>query len=325
MSPEELPPEDVAAGLQRGAMPLCYLASMTESTATNSTATGASSTSAKPPVVWTIAGFDPSSGAGITADVKTAASLGCYAAACITALTVQNTLGVRRVEALSPQTVRETLAALGDDLPPRAVKIGMLASGAVAAAVADFLEALPRPRCPVVLDPILRSSSGAELLDDVGVGILRGRLLPLSAIVTPNRAEAAVLTGIGAEKADSMDAEEAARSLRRLGAAAAVITGGEPGDQGDSSRCEDVLAYAAGGMELVETLSAPRLASRATHGTGCAFSMAIACGLARGESVPEAVTAAKSFVRRAIEGAPGLGSGRGPMGVERAGEYFHGK
>jgi hydroxymethylpyrimidine/phosphomethylpyrimidine kinase len=269
---------------------------------------------APPPVVWTIAGFDPSSGAGITADVKTAASLGCYGVVCITALTVQNTRGVLRVDAVSPQLVQETLAALVDDLPPQAVKIGMLASGAVAAVVADFLEALPRPRCPIVLDPILRSSSGAELLDADGMRVLLGRLLPLASIVTPNREEAATLTGMAAA-----EPEQAARALRRLGVEAAVVTGGEPSA---GERCEDVLAYAAGGMEFVETLSAPRLCSRSTHGTGCAFSMAIACGLARGESLPAAVTAASAFVRRAIQRAPGLGAGRGPMGLEHAGEDF---
>lgn len=283
-------------------------------------AAGASSEAVKPPVVWTIAGFDPSSGAGITADVKTAASLGCYAAACITALTVQNTLGVRRVKALSAETVGETLAALREDLPPQAVKLGMLGTAPVAAVVAEFLEALAAPRCPIVVDPILRSSSGAELLDEAGVRVVIERLLPLATVVTPNRAEAAILTGIA-----ETEPEEAARALRRLGAAAAVVTGGDDSGGAEASRCEDVVAYSAGGVEFVEMLSAPRLPSRSTHGTGCAFSMAIACGLARGESLPAAVTAASTFVRRAIQLAPGLGSGCGPMGLERAANDFHGK
>jgi len=269
----------------------------------------------KPPVVWTIAGFDPSSGAGVTADLKTATALECYGVACITALTVQNTLGVRRVEQVAPRTVRETLETLREDLPPQAIKIGMLATAAIASEVADFLEALGEPRCPIVLDPILRSSSGAELLDAEGIQVLRERLLPLAAVVTPNRAEAAILTGLNIAADDA--AEEAARMLRTLGAGAAVVTGGEAAGA-DQSRCEDVVAFAAGKMEFVETLSASRLTSRATHGTGCAFSTAIACGLAKGQSVPAAVTAAKAFVRRAIQRAPGLGSGRGPMGLERA-------
>ncbi len=263
----------------------------------------------KPPVIWTIAGFDPSSGAGITADLKTISSFDCYGVSCITALTVQNTLGVRRVEPVSPDTVLETLQALLDDLPPNAIKIGMLASAGVTNAVADFLEGLHQPSCPIVLDPILRSSSGAELLDAAGTRLLLARLLPLATVVTPNRSEAALLTGLNG------DAESMARALRRLGAAAAVVTGGDATDR--EANAEDVLAYAAEGMELVETLSAPRIPSSATHGTGCAFSTAIACALARGQNIPTAVTSAKAFVRRSIERAPGLGHGKGPMGLDR--------
>jgi hydroxymethylpyrimidine/phosphomethylpyrimidine kinase len=275
----------------------------------------------KPPVVWTIAGFDPSSGAGITADLKTISSFDCYGVACITALTVQNTVGVRRVDPISPHTVLDTLHALLEDMPPNAIKIGMLATAVNACVVADFLEGLDRPDCPIILDPILRSSSGAQLLDAAGTLILLERLLPLATVVTPNRTEAAALTGLSDE-----DVEAMARALRQLGAAAAVVTGGdivgattgaEALPQQDS---EDVLAYAAGGMEFVETLSAPRLQSSATHGTGCAFSTAIACALARGQNIPTAVSSAKAFVRRAIERAPGLGSGKGPMGLDRLGK-----
>jgi hydroxymethylpyrimidine/phosphomethylpyrimidine kinase len=261
----------------------------------------------KPPVIWTIAGFDPSSGAGVTADLKTISSFGGYGVACITALTVQNTLGVRRVEPISPRTVLDTLQALLDDLPPDAIKIGMLSTGENASTLADFLLA-HRLGCPIVLDPILRSSSGAELLDPAGTRLLRARLLPLATVVTPNRSEAKLLTGL----LDS-DAESMARALRRLGAATVVVTGG---DAANPDASEDVLAYAGGGMELLDTLSAPRIHSSATHGTGCAFSTAIACALARGQSIPAAVTSAKAFVGRAIQRAPGLGHGKGPMGLE---------
>jgi hydroxymethylpyrimidine/phosphomethylpyrimidine kinase len=267
----------------------------------------------KPPVVWTIAGFDPSCGAGITADLKTISSFDCYGVACITALTVQNTLGVCRVEPISPETVRETLQVLLDDIHPNAIKIGILATADICLVVGDFLRALPLPRCPIVLDPILRSSSGAELLDAAGVRVLLERLLPLSTVVTPNGAEAAVLTGLPAS-----DAEGAAKALRQLGASAAVVTGGESLRPGKAQYSEDVIAYAAAGMEFVETLSAPRIHSSSTHGTGCAFSTAIACALARGQSVPAAVTSAKAFVRHAIERAPGLGRGHGPMGLDHA-------
>jgi hydroxymethylpyrimidine/phosphomethylpyrimidine kinase len=280
----------------------------------------------KPPVVWTIAGFDPSCGAGITADVKTIGSFGCYGVACITALTVQNTLQVRNVQPVAPEVVRETLESLLQDLPPEAIKIGMLATAAIAAVVADFLTAL-RPRCPIVLDPILRSSSGAELLEQAGVQVLLTRVLPLCTVATPNRAEAAVLTGVAAE-----DAEACGRALRRLGAAAVVVTGGDHFESeeysataatnehtpGTHSQSEDVLVYGANETEFIETLSAPHIRSTSTHGTGCAFSTAIACGLAQEKSIPVAVTAAKQFVISAIERAPGLGHGHGPLALDRS-------
>ncbi len=272
----------------------------------------------KPLVVWTIAGFDPSSGAGITADLKTISSHDCYGVACITALTVQNTMGVRRVEPISAQTVHETLHVMLDDIPPNAIKIGMLATSDIANVVTDFLEAPRRAACPVVIDPILRSSSGAELLDPAGCQMLIKRLLPLATVVTPNRREAALLTGL-----DSGDAESMARCLRQLGATSAVVTGGDLDDQrpqeGNALHSVDVLAYAAGGTEFVESLSGPRIRSNATHGTGCAFSTAIACELAYGRNIPTAVTSAKAFVRRAIERAPGLGHGKGPMGLDHYG------
>lgn len=261
-------------------------------------------------MVWTIAGFDPSSGAGITADLKTISTLGGYGVACITALTVQNTVGVRRVEPISPQTVRETLQALLDDFYPMAIKIGMLGTSEIVTIVADFLENLAPPRCPIVLDPILISTSGSQLLDHAGSRLLATRLVPLATVVTPNRREAAFLTAL-----PESDPEALAQALRRLGAVAAVVTGGD----GTGNTSEDVLAYEAAGTEFIETLSAPRLQSQATHGTGCAFSTAIACTLAHGESIPSAVTSAKLFVRRAIQRAPGLGHGKGPLGLDLAG------
>ncbi|MDR3764490.1 MAG: bifunctional hydroxymethylpyrimidine kinase/phosphomethylpyrimidine kinase [Acidobacteriota bacterium] len=260
-----------------------------------------------PPVVWTIAGYDPSSGAGITADLKTISAHACYGVSAITALTVQNTLGVRRVSAIAPETLSEILQALLDDFPPMAIKVGMLATAENATIVADFLSALPSPHPPVVLDPILLSSSGAVLLEEAGVHMLRQRLLPLATVVTPNLAEARVLTGLA-----EADPETLATGLRRLGAQAAVVTGGDTGN--DAS---DTLAYVMGGIECVETLFAARIESRATHGTGCAFSTALACGLAMGQSIPAAATSAKLFVRRAIEQAPGLGKGKGPLGLDR--------
>ncbi len=189
-----------------------------------------------PPVVLSIAGYDPSSGAGITADAKTAAALGCYAVTCITALTVQTTQGVFAVEPVRAGVVRETLNRLRQDFEIVAVRIGMLASGAVADAVAEFLE---RERLPnVVLDPVIRSSSGADLVDSAGLETLRRRLLLLSDLITPNVEEAAFLAN--AEPLASGGTWEAARSrvreladhLHGLGAKGVLITGRPLGGAG---------------------------------------------------------------------------------------------
>src|SRR4051812_48231507 len=192
--------------------------------------------SEKPPVVLTIAGFDPSSGAGITADVKTIAAHACYGVACITAMTVQSTSGVRRVVPSDPALVRETLEELSADLEIAAVHIGMLGSASVVAAVADFLQgggnrssSAPRQgraRLPnIVLDPILKSSSGAKLLDLTGTKLLIERLIPLADVVTPNAEEAGVLTGLKVPDVDGMKA--ACGALHAMGSAAVVITGGD--------------------------------------------------------------------------------------------------
>ena len=177
---------------------------------------------ATPPVVLTIAGFDPSSGAGITADIKTIAAHECYGVSCITALTIQSTQGVRRVEPVDAGIIAETLQELVSDLAVAAVHIGMLGNGRVVAAVADFLSQAHLPH--VVLDPILKSSSGADLLDAAGTRLLIERLIPLAELVTPNLDEAGVLTGMAVTNLDQMG--EAAARLHSLGAANVVVTGG---------------------------------------------------------------------------------------------------
>jgi len=155
-----------------------------------------------PPVVLTIAGFDPSSGAGVTADVKTIAAHGCYGVACITAMTVQSTSGVRRVEPVRPELVTDTLTELFADLEVAAVHIGMLGNQKVAVAVADFLATTPVAN--VVLDPIIKSSSGADLLDRGGAKLLKEKLIPRSVVITPNVDEAAELTGLKVTNLDEM-------------------------------------------------------------------------------------------------------------------------
>src|SRR4051812_32758100 len=174
------------------------------------------------PIVLTIAGFDPSAGAGVTADIKTLAAHDCYGIACITALTVQSTVGVSRVEPVAPELIRETLKCLAADMSFAAVRIGMLGSAGVAEAVADFLTQHRPPH--VVLDPILRSSSGAELLDDTGLRVLRDRMLPLAQVITPNLGEAAALTG--RPVASIAEMKIAAARLHEMGARNVVITGG---------------------------------------------------------------------------------------------------
>jgi hydroxymethylpyrimidine/phosphomethylpyrimidine kinase len=260
-----------------------------------------------PPVVLTIAGFDPSSGAGITADIKTIAAHECFGVACITALTVQSTQGVRRVEGVDPGLITETLQELAADVPVHAVHIGMLGNARVVAAVADFVsEAKLRH---VVLDPILKSSSGADLLDREGTRWLVERLIPLAEVVTPNLDEAGVLTGMTVTGLDEMRA--AADRLHSMGAKNVVVTGGH------LDKAIDLLSFAAtrGGVRgnEQEIFRAERQRSNATHGTGCAFATALACHLAHRRGVPEAVLLAKVYVSAAIANAHPLGRGVGPI------------
>ena len=246
------------------------------------------------PVILSIAGYDPSSGAGVTADVKTASAHGCFAVTCITALTVQNTVGVQGVEPVSADLVRQTLKGLHADFELAAVRIGMLGSGDVAGVVADFLKSAKLKH--VVFDPVLKSSSGADLIDAPGLKILREKLVGLSDVVTPNIAEAIALT-------DFVDPKSAATKLVEMGAKAVIITGGDTTDSVD-------LLYE---RKEFEEFRAPKIDSRATHGTGCAFATSMACLLAKGKSVREALIEAKVYVRQAIENAPGLGRGIGPL------------
>ena len=270
----------------------------------------------KPPVILTIAGFDPSSGAGITADVKTFAAHGCYGVACISALTVQSTSGVRRVESVDPALIRDTLDELDADLHIAAVHIGMLGSAKVVKAVADFLEAAensgntsskrrPARLSNIVLDPILKSSSGADLLDSAGTKLLTERLIPLADVITPNTDEAAVLTGLRVNDLDTM--REAAGKLHQMGASAVVITGG------DLEKAIDLLSYPTSKGIQQEVFKAERQQSTSTHGTGCAFATSMACHLALERGLAEATLLSKTYVGAAITNAQILGKGTGPV------------
>ncbi len=262
---------------------------------------------ATPPVVLTIAGFDPSSGAGATADLKTIAAHGCYGVACLTALTVQSSQGVRRVEPVSAKLVSETLWELASDVSFDAIKVGMLATAEGVDAVASFLRRVQAPW--VVLDPILRSSSGAELTTFEGWLRLRKRMLRLASVITPNLEEAAALTELPVGSPGEM--KSAALRLHRMGARNIVITGGH------LARPLDLLSMAtASGVRQVE-FDAERIDSASTHGTGCAFSSALACNLALGADLPSAVRLAKAYVAAAIRNAYPVGEGVGPL------NHFH--
>jgi len=253
-----------------------------------------------PPVVLTIAGFDPSSGAGVAADIKTIAAHGCYGIAAITALTVQSTAGVRQVSAVDPRLLTDTLDELVADVKVSAVHIGMLGSGEVASRLARFLEKAKPPN--VVLDPILKSSSGTSLLDEAGVSVLKEKLLPLANVITPNVHEAALLAGVPIENVDDM--KQAARRLQEMGAHDVVVTGGH------LERAIDLLSVKD---QYVQIFKSDLLPSTNTHGTGCAFSTTIACQLAQERSLSAAVLLAKSYVTAAIANGYPVGKGEGPV------------
>ncbi len=252
-----------------------------------------------PPVILTIAGFDPSSGAGVTADIKTIAAHGCYGVSCITAMTVQSTAGVRRVDPVSPELVTEILEELASDVEIAAVHIGMLASEGVVEAVSNFLATRKLPN--IVVDPVLRSSSGVELLSQSGIRALVKGFLPFATVVTPNIDEAALLTGLTVSNLDQM--RQAAAKFHQMNASAVVITGGH------LEEAIDLLSM--NGTE--EIFRAKRLQSHSTHGTGCAFATSIACHLAHGRTLIESVRLAKSYVTDAIRNAYPLGRGTGPV------------
>ena len=253
------------------------------------------------PVALTIAGSDPSGGAGIQADLKTFHQFGVYGEAVITLLAVQNTRRGGRVEVLPSGLVMEQLEAVLEDIPPAAAKTGALGSAeivrALARAAADF-------RFPLVVDPVLIGKQGQPLLDSQALAVLRDELLPRATLVTPNAPEAGALTGMAIRGPE--DVRRAAGILRGMGARAVLIKGGHLGGDG---RVLDVLLNGGDWHEF----AAARLATRHTHGTGCTYSAAITAGLASGQPLPAAVARAKQYIHEAIRSAPGLGTGCGPV------------
>lgn len=248
------------------------------------------------PIVWTIAGSDPSGGAGLQADIKTLNSFGVYACAIPTAITVQSTLGVQRVVALDPQLVEQQIAALAEDLPPKVIKLGMLATESIVSVLVDWL---PRLDCIVVCDPVLCSTSGAPLLVPEAVELLRSKLLPMVNLLTPNIPEAELLCGARAEPGFLID------QLLALGPAGILLKGGHA----DSDVCRDV--YSNG--EESFSLESPRVDTRATHGTGCTLSSAIAAGLALNHPIADTLKAAKAYINQGLRLAEPQGGGKSSL------------
>jgi len=255
-----------------------------------------------PARVLIIAGSDSGGGAGIQADIKTATAFGVYASAAVTAVTVQDTRGVHAIHEIPAAIVRDQIACVLDDIGADAIKIGMLGSAATVEAVADALHRRVHGT-PVVLDPVLASSSGAALLEDDAIAVLKTRLLPLATLLTPNIPEAETLAGISVRGKGGM--QRAGDELRAIGLPAVLVKGGHA----NTDIIEDVLVSGEG----VRVFSAPRIASRGTHGTGCTLSTAIACGLAQRIPLVQSIERARAFVREGIRTAPGFGHGTGPL------------
>lgn len=258
--------------------------------------------------VLSVAGSDPSGGAGIQADLKTFAARGVYGMAALTALTAQNTQGVTGVQAVTPAFVAQQIATVFADVRVDAVKIGMIANAGIAEAVADVLA--KHRDIPIVLDPVMIAKGGAPLLDDDAVAVLVRRLLSLATLVTPNLPEAAALLG-EAPATDRVGMAVQASRLLALGPKAVLVKGGHL-EQGDSP---DVLVTA----DTTRWFEGARIATANTHGTGCTLSSALAAELAKGADVSEAVAVAKEYLRGAIAAAADLsvGTGHGPV------QHFH--
>jgi hydroxymethylpyrimidine/phosphomethylpyrimidine kinase len=251
----------------------------------------------------TIAGSDSGGGAGIQADLKTFAAHGVYGTSAITAVTAQNTRGVTAWEPVSTELVIAQMEAVGADLPPAAVKTGMLATAAIVEAVAATIAEMEFPN--LVVDPVMIAKGGDRLLQEDAIATIRTALLRLAEVVTPNVPEAEVLAARSIGSLDDM--HDAARRIRDLGARVVVVKGGHLDTGAD---VVDVVSTRDGDFEM----RGPRIDTRHTHGTGCTFAAAIAARLARGEALEDAIRGARVYLEGAIRHAPGLGAGHGPLG-----------
>jgi hydroxymethylpyrimidine/phosphomethylpyrimidine kinase len=260
--------------------------------------------------VLAIAGFDPSSGAGVTADLMVFAAHGLFGTSCITSLTVQSTLGVRSTHPVPPSVLSETLECLEADLPPSGIKIGMLGSKDNINRIIEYLNIVKRTHeCLIVLDPVLRSSSGRELVDPSAVALIRDRLLPLVDWITPNLDELAVLAEWPAIAREDVPAASQALQARVTGRSNSSVVG-VLATGGHLDAPDDFLLLPNGEQTW---LPGERVLTRSTHGTGCALSSAFLSRLLLGDPAIEAAKAAKNYVAGALKTARGYGSGNGPL------------
>jgi hydroxymethylpyrimidine/phosphomethylpyrimidine kinase len=251
------------------------------------------------PIALTVAGSDPSGGAGLQADLKTFHQFGVYGEAVVTLVTVQNSVRFSRVEVLDAGLVADQIAAVLEDMPPAAAKTGALGSAEIVRAVARAFE---HSSFPLVVDPVLIGKHGLRLLAETAIAVVRDELMPRAALFTPNIPEAEAIAGLSIRAPEDM--RSAAARLVTMGARAVLLKGGHL-----AGEAADLLYDGAHWFEF----PAPRLATMHTHGTGCTYSAAIAACLARGESLPDAVARAKRFIHEAIRTNPGLGRGSGPV------------
>jgi hydroxymethylpyrimidine/phosphomethylpyrimidine kinase len=249
-----------------------------------------------------IAGSDSSGGAGIQADIKTATALGVYAMTAITAVTVQDTTGIHAIHPVPAAVVRDQIACCLADIGADAIKIGMLGTAETVETVADILRDQARG-IPLVLDPILASTSGTALLEERAISVLKEQIFPLVTMLTPNIPEAETLARMPVRNSDEM--RSAAEKLHALGPEAVLVKGGHR----EGETVNDILLWKGG----VEMFQFPRVHTRDTHGTGCTLATAIACELANEQPLPMAVRRAREFVQNALKSAPGFGRGHGPL------------
>jgi len=258
------------------------------------------------PIVWSVAGSDSGGGAGLQADLRAFDAFDVHGCSAVAAVTAQNSVAVQRIDAVSPDLLDAQLAALTGDMPPAAIKTGMLGSAANLRVLAAWIDRLRQhnPKLAVVVDPVLRSSTGASFADDDLLRTYRQELIPRTTIVTPNRAEAAALLGIDSLR-DRADVEQAAKALRELGCSAVAITGGDAG--GEQSDDHASTSHASGWLTL------PRVATPHNHGTGCVFASSAAAAMARGFVTIEALVLAKMATAHALRHGYAAGAGAGPV------------